>query len=102
MSAGSPVPGMLEKATSTLETAKNSPGLATHSGHSAFSPSYSQAHIARRAGMSFGKMPEPKTPEPPLHHEGGIGTTGSPVPSEEATSIKSKIDNAKAAGLSDQ
>ena len=93
MSAGSPVPGMLEKAKETLSGAQNSPGLATKSGHSNFSPSYTQAHQARGGGVSHGA---------PVMHQGGIGTTGSPVPSEEATSIKSKIDNAKAAGLCDQ
>ena len=89
MSAGSPVPGMLEAAKSTLKKATDWSGP----GHAPKEPSYTQAHAARGGGMSHGA---------PVMHQGGIGTTGSPVPSEEATSIKSKIDNAKAAGLSDQ
>lgn len=84
MSAGSPVPAMLEKAKATLKKATDWSGP----GHA---PSYSQAHQARGGGVAH------STP-----HPSGIGTTGSPVPSEEAGAIKSKIDNAKAAGLSDQ
>ena len=86
MSAGSPVPGMLETAKSTVMKATDWSGP----GHA---PSYTQAHQARGGGMLHGA---------PVMHQGGIGTTGSPVPSEEATSITRKIDNAKAAGLSDQ
>jgi hypothetical protein len=89
MSAGSPVPGMLENAKAALKKATDWSGP----GHASAQPSYTQAHQARGGGLSHGA---------PVMKTGGVGTTGSPVPTEEATSIKSKIDNAKAAGLSDQ
>jgi hypothetical protein len=85
MSAGSPVPGMLADAKSALKKATDWSGP----GHA---PSYTQAHQARGGGMSHGA---------PVMHQGGIGTTGSPVPSEEASSIKHKVDDAKAAGVVD-
>jgi len=85
MSAGSPVPGMLADAKATLKKATDWSGP----GHA---PSYTQAHQARGGGVSHGG---------PVTHQGGIGTTGSPVPSEEAASIKHKVDDAKAAGVVD-
>ena len=85
MSAGSPVPGMLADAKSALKKATDWSGP----GHA---PSYTQAHQARGGGLSHGA---------PVMKTGGIGTTGSPVPSEEASSIKHKVDDAKAVGVVD-